>query len=43
MLASKGARAHAAEIASRCRYVELSTRAEFQKTFMRNIGFRRAS
>jgi uncharacterized 2Fe-2S/4Fe-4S cluster protein (DUF4445 family) len=43
MLASQRARARAAEIASRCRYVELSTRAEFQKTFMRNIGFRRAS
>jgi uncharacterized 2Fe-2S/4Fe-4S cluster protein (DUF4445 family) len=43
MLASKGARVRAAEIAARCRYVELSTRAEFQKTFMRNIGFRRAS
>jgi uncharacterized 2Fe-2S/4Fe-4S cluster protein (DUF4445 family) len=43
MLASKNARARAAELASRCRYVELSTRAEFQKTFMHNIGFRRAS
>jgi uncharacterized 2Fe-2S/4Fe-4S cluster protein (DUF4445 family) len=43
MLASQRARARAAEIAARCRYVELSTRAEFQKTFMHNIGFRRAS
>jgi uncharacterized 2Fe-2S/4Fe-4S cluster protein (DUF4445 family) len=43
MLASKDARARAAELASRCRYVELSTRSEFQKTFMHNIGFRRAS
>lgn len=43
MLASQRARTRAAEIASRCRYVELSTRTEFQKTFMHNIGFRRAS
>jgi uncharacterized 2Fe-2S/4Fe-4S cluster protein (DUF4445 family) len=43
MLASQRARAHAATIASRCRYVELSTRTEFQRTFMHNIGFRRAS
>ena len=43
MLAARGARVRAAEIASRCRYVELSTRTEFQKTFMYNIGFRRVS
>lgn len=43
MLASQSARARAGEIAARCRYVELSTRADFQKTFMHNIGFRRAS
>lgn len=41
MLASQRARERAAEIAARCRYVELSTRPEFQKTFMHNIGFRR--
>ena len=39
MLASRHARARARELAARCRYVELSTRAEFQKIFMRNIGF----
>ena len=39
MLASVQARARAAEVAARCRYVELSTRGEFQKTFMRHIGF----
>lgn len=43
MLAARGARVRAAEIASSCRYIELSTRTEFQKTFMHNIGFRRAS
>ena len=39
MLCARGARAQAAEIAARCRYVELSTRADFQKTFMHTIGF----
>ncbi len=41
MLTSRQARARARELASRCRYVELSTRADFQKTFMHNIGFRK--
>jgi uncharacterized 2Fe-2S/4Fe-4S cluster protein (DUF4445 family) len=39
MLTSLEARARAAQIASACRYVELSTRGEFQKTFMHHIGF----
>ena len=39
MLASLEARTRAAEIAGACRYVELSTRGEFQKTFMHHIGF----
>ena len=41
MLASRKARARARELADRCRYVELSTRAEFQKSFLHNIGFNR--
>jgi uncharacterized 2Fe-2S/4Fe-4S cluster protein (DUF4445 family) len=41
MLTSRQARARARELAGRCRYVELSTRADFQKTFMHNIGFRK--
>jgi uncharacterized 2Fe-2S/4Fe-4S cluster protein (DUF4445 family) len=39
MVASKHARARAGDLAASSRYVELSTRQEFQKTFMRNIGF----
>lgn len=39
MLTSLKARAQAAELAASCRYVELSTRGEFQKTFLRHIGF----
>lgn len=39
MVASRRARARARAIATRCRYVELSTRGEFQSRFMRNIGF----
>jgi uncharacterized 2Fe-2S/4Fe-4S cluster protein (DUF4445 family) len=39
MLASGRARAEAAELAARCRYVELSTLAGFQKAFMQHIGF----
>jgi uncharacterized 2Fe-2S/4Fe-4S cluster protein (DUF4445 family) len=42
MVASTRARARAREIAAQCRYVELSTRADFQKTFMHNIGFKTA-
>jgi uncharacterized 2Fe-2S/4Fe-4S cluster protein (DUF4445 family) len=39
MLASLKARKRAAEIASACQYVELSTRSEFQKTFLHHIAF----
>jgi uncharacterized 2Fe-2S/4Fe-4S cluster protein (DUF4445 family) len=39
MLASLKARNRAAEIASACQYVELSTRSEFQKSFLHHIGF----
>lgn len=39
MLASRLARARAAELAAACQYVELSTRSEFQKTFLNHIGF----
>jgi uncharacterized 2Fe-2S/4Fe-4S cluster protein (DUF4445 family) len=40
MLASRQARAKARELARRCHYIELSTRSDFQKTFLRNIGFK---
>lgn len=40
LLASRKARAQARELAQRCRYVELSTRGDFQKTFLHNIGFK---
>ena len=39
MLASCPARRRAAELAADCRYLELSTRSDFQKTFLNNIGF----
>ncbi len=39
MLASGRAREQADELAARCRYVELSTQAGFQKAFLQNIGF----
>ena len=39
MLASGTARREAAEIATRCRYVELSTVAGFQQTFLQHIAF----
>lgn len=39
MVASKQARARARELAAACRYIELSTRTEFQRAFMQNIGF----
>ncbi len=42
MLASVGERMAARDLAARCTYVELSTRPQFQKRFMRNIGFRAA-
>ncbi len=39
MLASLKARTRAAELAAACKYVELSTRSDFQKTFLHHIGF----
>ena len=42
MLASRRARARAAELARGCRYVELSTRPDFQKRFLHHIDFRAA-
>ena len=39
MLASRARRERAAELARLCRYVELSARTDFQKTFLRHIGF----
>ena len=39
MLASARARAHASELAARCRSLELSALPDFQKTFMSRIGF----
>jgi uncharacterized 2Fe-2S/4Fe-4S cluster protein (DUF4445 family) len=38
-LASAASRARAAELAARCRYLELGTLPQFQKTFARRIGF----
>ena len=43
MLASRQARAKARELARACRYVELSTRGDFQKSFIANIGFKAQS
>jgi uncharacterized 2Fe-2S/4Fe-4S cluster protein (DUF4445 family) len=40
ILASRQMRARARELAEHCRYVELSTRGDFQKTFLHNIGFK---
>lgn len=39
MLTSADERRIAADLARRCRYVELSSAADFQKRFMHNIGF----
>ncbi len=39
MLASETARQRAAELATACRYLELSSRSDFQKRFLRHIGF----
>ena len=41
LLASRKTRAQARELALQCRYVELSTRGDFQKTFLHNIGFKK--
>ena len=43
MLASTAERERAAEIASRCRYVELNTHPQFQERFIANIGFAEAA
>ena len=40
LLASRQARARGRELARLCRYVELSTRGDFQKAFLHNIGFK---
>ena len=40
LLASQRIRAQARELARRCRYFELSTRGDFQKTFLHYIGFK---
>ena len=40
ILASRQMRARARALARRCRYIELSTRGDFQKTFLHNIGFK---
>jgi uncharacterized 2Fe-2S/4Fe-4S cluster protein (DUF4445 family) len=40
ILTSLKARAEASELAERCRYIELSTRGDFQKSFLANIGFK---
>lgn len=39
MLVSKRARLRAAELADGCRYLELSSRSDFQKVFLHHIGF----
>lgn len=39
MLTSTERRARAARLATECRYVELSSRGDFQKTFLNHIGF----
>ncbi len=40
LLASRQTRMRARELACSCRYVELSTRGDFQKAFLHNIGFK---
>ena len=40
LLASRKTRAQARELALQCRYVELSTSGDFQKSFLHNIGFK---
>jgi uncharacterized 2Fe-2S/4Fe-4S cluster protein (DUF4445 family) len=41
LLASRKTRAQARKLAVQCSYVELSTRGDFQKTFLHNIGFKK--
>jgi uncharacterized 2Fe-2S/4Fe-4S cluster protein (DUF4445 family) len=43
MLASDTARQRAGELATACRYLELSSRSDFQKRFLRHIGFHNSS
>jgi uncharacterized 2Fe-2S/4Fe-4S cluster protein (DUF4445 family) len=43
MLASTSARARAKSLAESCRYMELSSRTDFQKRFLRHIGFHQTS
>lgn len=40
MLASRQARAQARDLAKACRYLELSTRGDFQKAFLQNISLK---
>lgn len=39
MLASRERRRRAAQLATQCRYLELSSRSDFQRTFLHHIGF----
>ena len=39
MLASTAARQRARELANACQYIELSSRSDFQKIFLKHIGF----
>jgi uncharacterized 2Fe-2S/4Fe-4S cluster protein (DUF4445 family) len=41
MLASTATRARAKELAETCRYMELSSRSDFQKIFLKHIGFQK--
>lgn len=43
MLASTSARARAKSLAASCRYMELSSRSDFQKRFLRHIGLHQTS
>jgi uncharacterized 2Fe-2S/4Fe-4S cluster protein (DUF4445 family) len=43
MLASTAARRRARELANACRYMELSSRGDFQKIFLQHIGFPKTS
>jgi uncharacterized 2Fe-2S/4Fe-4S cluster protein (DUF4445 family) len=41
MLASTFARTRAKTLAEECRYLELSSRSDFQKVFLKHIGFQK--
>ncbi len=43
MLASTSARQRAGELAASCRYMELSSRSDFQKRFLHHIGFHKST